>query len=205
MRPEYDAELLDETLLGTLTGFVRSLASTEPSFGNANALLKYGRGYSSLRRKPEWLRVGEQGRCFKNATLYALARDDVFYAEGYAIDPYFPVPIQHAWLVDPAGKVIDPTWSGTTDHIYFGIAFRSSFVAEQLLHNKEEPGILVNINLMRHRLRSSEAIENEVIRGQAELSHSTVHAFKIALPGKVGLHEPRCLIGGIPALDGGTF
>ncbi len=167
MRPEDDAELLDERLLGTLTGFVQCLASTEPSFGHANALLKYGRGYSSLRRKPEWLHVGSAGQCFKNATLYALARDDVFYTEGYAIDPNFPVPIQHAWLVDRTGKVIDPTWRQSKDHTYFGMAFQRAFVAEQLLHNKEEPGILININLMRRRLRSPDAIENEVCRGQA--------------------------------------
>jgi len=48
MRPNDDAQLLDEKLLGTLTGFVQVLATTEPSFGHATALLKYGRGYSSL-------------------------------------------------------------------------------------------------------------------------------------------------------------
>lgn len=48
MQPEDDTQLLDEPLLGTLTGFVQTLALTEPSFGYANALLKYGRGYSSL-------------------------------------------------------------------------------------------------------------------------------------------------------------
>jgi hypothetical protein len=176
MRPNDDAQLLDETLLGTLTGFVQVVATTEPSFGHATALLKYGRGYSSIGRKPEWLRVGSKRQCFKNATLCALARNDVFYAEGYAIDPYFPVPIQHAWLVDPAGRVIDPTWRQNKDHIYFGMAFQREFVAQQLHHNKDEPGILVNINLMRRRLRSSEAIANELDRGQAEASHSTIHA-----------------------------
>jgi len=78
--------------------------------------------------------------------------------------------------VNSAGRVIDPTWRQNKDHIYFGMAVQRDFVAQQLLHNKEEPGILVNINLMRRRLRSSEAIANEFDRGQAEPSHSTIHA-----------------------------
>lgn len=167
MNGEHEGQPFYETLAGVLTGHIEDMASAEPSFGHAQALLNHGRVYRPCLQNPKWLSVGHSGICFKNATVYALERGDVVYTEGYAIDPSFPVPVQHAWLVDTDDKVIDPTWTDNKGHVYFGMAFRRSFVAEMLSYHRNEPGILVNMHLIRRRLRSPAAIENEIVRGQA--------------------------------------
>jgi hypothetical protein len=72
--------------------------------------------------------------CFKNcmnAVAFGLYQDnsDYFYCEGYAVGL---IPMLHAWLVTPEGKVVDPTWSepGTE---YFGVAFNRKFAQRQTL------------------------------------------------------------------------
>ncbi|MGM4913213.1 hypothetical protein [Rhizobium sp. 768_B6_N1_8] len=170
MNTHREAEALESALLDALGDYIRSVASSEPNFGHAAALLKHGQEFPAGIRKPVWLRMGARGACFNNATINAIQREDVFYAEGYAIDGNLPIPIHHAWLVNEAGEVIDPTWGDTIDHVYFGIAFDRSFVLETLAANNNEPGILVNLNLMRRRLRAPEAIERSIAEGQVRIT-----------------------------------
>lgn len=52
---------------------------------------------------------GVPRECFANAGL--AATDGLgTYCEGYAVFSDSPIAIHHAWLIDPAGRVIDPTW-----------------------------------------------------------------------------------------------
>lgn len=169
MNPEPKAETLEAALLRKLEGHIEFLKSTEPTFGHATALSKYGRKFLPRAMKPDWLQLGPKRECFGNAAPYALTRDDVYYAEGYAMEPELPIPVQHAWLVDLSGAVIDATWDDTREHVYFGIAFNNSFVSETLAVNNNEPGILVNMHLLHRHLRTPAKIEDAIVRGQASV------------------------------------
>lgn len=138
---------------------ITQIASHEPIFGPASALISYGRMFEQFSERPSWLQSGQAKACFRTCAAYALTRDDVFYTEGYAMDPIFPFPIQHAWLADLEGNVFDPTWEDTSDHAYFGISFRKDFVKEMLGRNANECGLLVDPVLMRRNFGSRELIE----------------------------------------------
>ncbi|MBW9051005.1 hypothetical protein [Rhizobium mesosinicum] len=163
-----DTETTENGLAEELRRHIEFLRSTEPTFGHATALSKYGRYALPREKKPEWLKIGLKRACFYNATAYAAARDDVFYAEGYALEPALTVPVQHAWLVDADGRVLDPTWSRTKCHIYFGISFKRSFVMEMLATSRNEPGILVNMHLLRRVLRTDQAVEAAILRAHVD-------------------------------------
>lgn len=45
--------------------------------------------------------------CFYNCMRIANMRKELRYCEGYASHT---IPVEHAWLVNADGKVIDPTW-----------------------------------------------------------------------------------------------
>ncbi|HNI35842.1 MAG TPA: hypothetical protein PLV93_10605 [Microthrixaceae bacterium] len=57
--------------------------------------------------------------CFRNAGLAAQEHESLRYAEGFAFPAVVRMPMAHAWLIDEAGEVVDPTWSDGAD--YFGI------------------------------------------------------------------------------------
>ena len=47
--------------------------------------------------------------------------------------------VQHAWVVDGAGQVIDPTWRQPEVALYFGIALSSQVYAQAAIENDFEP------------------------------------------------------------------
>lgn len=47
------------------------------------------------------------GMCFSNSLSIARKLDGYQYYEGFAT---CMIPVEHAWIVSPEGKVIDPTW-----------------------------------------------------------------------------------------------
>lgn len=64
--------------------------------------------------------------CYANASNLARTSNGRFsYAEGYALKGGRPV--LHAWCVDAAGNVVDPTWSdprtGGIGQAYLGVVF----------------------------------------------------------------------------------
>ncbi|MFB2561571.1 hypothetical protein [Rhizobium sp. IMFF44] len=124
---EHTTALLDE-----LISFIDQLTEEEKTFGSSAALVSYGREFPVIAPKPGWLRMGERRNCFNTATAYAVTRNDIFYVEGYALEPELPIPVQHGWLVDTNGRVIDVTYDDTTDHVYFGIALKRDFVIDML-------------------------------------------------------------------------
>ncbi|MBV7518960.1 hypothetical protein [Ensifer sp. ENS12] len=158
------AELIEE-----IKHHVEQIADIERGFGPSIALMKYGSAFQPLDQRPQWLRQGQARDCFNNATAYAAVRDDVLYAEGYALEPELPLPVQHAWLVDRHGQVIDPTWKDTRDHAYFGIAFKRDFVRDQLGKNRGNAGILVNLHLLRRQYRTPLELEAVISDASAAL------------------------------------
>jgi hypothetical protein len=153
----YDHHLRE--ILGT---FLSDCTADERLYGPSTALTQLGRFYEPISKRPSWLVKGKAGNCFANSTALACMIDGVFYAEGYAIDPELPIPIQHAWAVDRAGSVIDPTWDHIEGHVYFGITFELPFVRDMLERNNGEAGILVNFHKIppvRRDLRTAAAME----------------------------------------------
>jgi len=84
---------------------------------------------------PEGVSLGTVKECFKNCinavvlNLYADKEDDYFYCEGYALGI---IPMLHAWLITPEGKVVDPTWRDPGTE-YFGVAFKRRFAQRQTM------------------------------------------------------------------------
>jgi hypothetical protein len=65
--------------------------------------------------------LGATGLCYRNASQLVMKRPDLTYAEGFAhTDGGFIV--MHAWAVDAAGNVVDPTW-GDRGHWYKGVRY----------------------------------------------------------------------------------
>ncbi len=160
---------MEEALFQELLNHVEVFSSMEASFGPSKALARFGRKLLSKRERPDWLVLGVKRACYDNATSYAVTRDDVWYTEGFAVGPDLPLPVEHAWLIDASGRVIDPTWEDTDNNAYFGIPFRRSFVTEMLAQNKGQAGILVNLYLLRRHLRSDAALEAAIAHGRTEM------------------------------------
>lgn len=157
----YDADYVEGVIRDRI-GWI--LDGVNPSyFGPENALLKYGKRMDIVvdrpLRIPEGLRRECYGNCVK-ALLLNQADDDLFYAEGYAAGRGgLWIPVQHAWLVDQHGQVIDPTWEDATDNAYFGVVFRRTFVCDMLEKAQMEPGILSAPALMRRHFGSPTLFE----------------------------------------------
>ncbi|WP_313198245.1 hypothetical protein [Rhizobium sp.] len=132
--------------LSILEQHIAWLAADEQVFGPSSALRDYGRVFSRAGKNPGWLIKGTAKRCYENAASYASVRNDVNYAEGYVIDPCLPIPIEHAWLVDCAGEVVDPTLENVKEHVYLGVAFAPGCVRQMLEANQGEAGILSNLH-----------------------------------------------------------
>jgi DNA topoisomerase-1 len=79
---------------------------------------------------PKGVRRGTMKQCFQNAYQLATRDSEYTYVEGYAMTKGIPLAIEHAWVVDKAGNVVDNTWD-TPGTAYLGIHFDTSFVEQQ--------------------------------------------------------------------------
>ncbi|CAB4130412.1 hypothetical protein UFOVP119_36 [uncultured Caudovirales phage] len=73
--------------------------------------------------------------CYRNAAHLAIANPGYTYCEGYAIRNSLPLPIQHAWVVDGIGRVIDSTWSEPERCQYLGVPFSRDELVRELTLN----------------------------------------------------------------------
>ena len=87
-------------------------------------LEEYGQEYN-VRWACEW--AGTPRACYANAQFWMRQEEGLRYCEGYAMSV---IPVEHAWLVNADGYVIDPTWGEDYEEIggkrpvdYFGITF----------------------------------------------------------------------------------
>lgn len=88
-------------------------------------VVKYGRNFPGPFQKTK---RGVIKECFKNALDLSI-REDLIYVEGYS---FHILPILHAWCVDHAGRIYDPTWKEPGNE-YFGVPFRTDFVLKIVL------------------------------------------------------------------------
>lgn len=88
--------------------------------------------------------LSKSGECYKNSYELML-RGPYTYCEGYAIKKGL-IPLEHAWVIDQEGNVIDPTWDGECE--YFGVSFKDDFVFE-MIERVHHYGINPNLYLLR--------------------------------------------------------
>jgi hypothetical protein len=78
--------------------------------------------------------------CYMNSYRLATGDPDLTYVEGYVNIGI--MPIEHAWVIDGAGFVIDPTLVAPDPkkHVnplgYFGIPFKTSYIQKVALRSK---------------------------------------------------------------------
>ena len=73
--------------------------------------------------------------CFRNAAHLVIDRDDLIYVEGFYARHSFPIPMLHAWAIDEAGNIIDPTADDPCQYHYLGVQFDRTVLRRQLLKN----------------------------------------------------------------------
>lgn len=91
-------------------------------------ILGYGQGFK-YRDRPAEVERDIPKECFRNALLLAMSRPDLNYAEGFVLSTDLPILIHHAWCVDLAGLVVEPTLPRTDEDgectpentTYFGV------------------------------------------------------------------------------------
>ena len=107
-------------------------------------LLALGRRFTPVPN-PSDLTGMPAGFCYSNAALYARAHrenEGVVYAEGFALTPAgIDVYLPHAWIVNPDGTVLDPTWEDAPGRAYVGIP-----IADPALWPVEGGGLLHDFN-----------------------------------------------------------
>lgn len=84
---------------------------------------------------PKGIPKGTPSECYRNAALLALENDDFTYVEGVALPDFAPIPIEHAWVVDKKGRVIDNTWK-TPGSEYIGIPISQSELSRMLVETE---------------------------------------------------------------------
>jgi hypothetical protein len=83
-------------------------------------ILAHGQFYQGQKLSGRYRRRAPKA-CFYNARRLVLAAKRLVYCEGYAMGTQLPFPFEHAWAIDSAGRVIDPTLRGPQDYQFFGI------------------------------------------------------------------------------------
>ena len=137
-------------------------------FGPVQALLSYGQIMATVAKRPSWMVPGTKRECYANCvkaliSQHGLQDGELSYAEGYAkIKDTVWLPVQHAWLVDSEGRVIDPTWEDASNHVYFGVSFKTSFVLDMLEKAELVPELLVTPELMCRYFGSAQLFKSAI-------------------------------------------
>lgn len=88
-----------------------------------------------------------QKRCYENAARMAMNDSRYTYVEG--IVTVFGIPIDHAWVLDADGEIVDPTIRPKADEdpaIYFGVPVPTADLFKVLGKTKVWGGVLAHID-----------------------------------------------------------
>jgi hypothetical protein len=96
---------------------------------------------------PKNIKQGQPRLCYANCQQLALKNRSLTYVEGYAMAAGVSIPLQHAWLLDANGYVIDPTWE-TPGCCYLGIAFRTAWV-KSIWNSRKQKGRTDELSLFQ--------------------------------------------------------
>jgi hypothetical protein len=128
-------------------------------------VLAYGQPFLKTIKPPF---KGKSKACFENCFKALLRYSNFHYCEGFAIDDELPIAVSHAWLINDALEVIDPTWldKQCKGNTYFGVALTREFVFETAQKTKHY-GILDNDYMNGHRLMRegfpSNALQQDIL------------------------------------------
>lgn len=102
-----------------------------PYFPIERFTLAHGKVHIAQPLPPQYKR-GRMKECFRNAALLATRSRLLCYAEGIA---FRYIPIHHAWCVDKAGRVIDPTWDNPMQAEYMGVEIPTAMLNAEIRLN----------------------------------------------------------------------
>lgn len=156
--------------LSDITDYLEAVARMENSArAFATFTLAHGCQWESSAFTGAYSR-GMPKQCFGNAQEILFREggieDGLAYVEGYACSGSlsFPMATLHAWLVDPEGRVVDPTWDDPEESTYFGVLFRPDYV-RRVIEAAEMPcSLLDNFHDRWDLLRSPERAEEAVLQ-----------------------------------------
>jgi hypothetical protein len=105
----------------------------------ARFVIEHGRQWEAAVCDPEFA-GGRPLACHNNSQdmlqydLRPEAPTGLVYVEGIASASFesAPFPTLHGWLIDPRGRVVDPTWRDSEHCTYFGIPFHSEYVLKTI-------------------------------------------------------------------------
>jgi hypothetical protein len=107
--------------MDTLRKYVEGIARLTTSPWH-KLLVDHGRDFPAMARHRHT--PGPLGQCFENSILLAgRFKTKLRYVEGYAVDMDIGVPLEHAWCIDANDGVVDITWSGPRQCLYYGVSF----------------------------------------------------------------------------------
>ena len=113
-------------------------------------VVRNGRAMTPVKDVPLDVKRGQPKNCFMNATH--LAFQGYQYVEGYAYAPNLPILIQHAWVIDTDGNVIDNTWERREGTQYFGVEFDIDVLTDEIhrtgVYGLLDTGMGINVDFL---------------------------------------------------------
>jgi hypothetical protein len=113
----------EDKVFNYLQMMTQVMKSMDRTVSVASFLLEHGKKFEVTDQS--FPRLGAFKECFMNSAKLAMEDSSLAYCEGYADGV---IPVHHAWCVDKAGRVVDPTWE--SGQHYFGIKFQLDYVLQ---------------------------------------------------------------------------
>jgi hypothetical protein len=91
--------------------------------------------------QPDENSSSERGRtksCYWNCQQLVSKQPELIYCEGFAVSQNVGFPLSHAWLLNSAGKVLEPTWEFPGE-AYLGVAFSWEWI-RSLMKSRQQRG-----------------------------------------------------------------
>jgi hypothetical protein len=96
---------------------------------------------------PKNVKRGQPRLCYANCQRLVLKNRSLTYVEGYAMAAGVSIPLQHAWLLDADGYVIDLTWE-PSGCCYLGIAFQTAWV-KSIWNSRKQKGRTDELSILQ--------------------------------------------------------
>lgn len=149
--------------------YLSMLAGMDAQAPFGEFMLEHG-SYHEAAPRPARFKALMPTRCFSNAQRAVVAavsagRRPLTYAEGYACSSALavPVPMQHAWLVDDEGRVVDQTWSFPETSTYFGVMFTTEYVMAKAEEHRRSYNSLLDDRRDRWKLLNDPTVASGAI------------------------------------------
>lgn len=119
--------------------YLQAIESMSAEIGRKSiegVVLRHGRSFQPpVNPRPAGIKKGRDRQCYMNS--YRIASQMGWtYVEGFAISSdTIAIPVQHAWVVDDKGSVIETTWRRSGAE-YYGIPLEFSFMHKVMLETK---------------------------------------------------------------------